>query len=100
MTKYLHIGGLVAVGFDSSGSHLLAVTHSGRGVFDTKTWERVARDSALAYPDNGYCIGIGPIAGQAIKVAEMDSERPLEITAPDGATSLYCESSGIQVTAP
>ncbi len=68
----LHIGGLVAVGVDQSGRYLLAVSHSGRGVFDTSTWQRIARDVALAYPVNGRAMGIGPLADQEILVKEID----------------------------
>jgi hypothetical protein len=50
MNRYLHIGGVVAVGFDSSRDYLLVITHSGRGVFSTNTWERIARSYELAYP--------------------------------------------------
>ena len=48
--QYLHVGGLVAMGFDASGNYLLTISHAGRGVFSTRTWERVARDPELAYP--------------------------------------------------
>ena len=41
MNRYLHIGGVVAVGYDASGAYLLTITHSGRGVYSTQTWERV-----------------------------------------------------------
>jgi hypothetical protein len=98
MTTYLHIGGLIAAGFDPSGSYLLTVTHSGRGVFSTRTWERVARDYDLAYPENGKSIGIGPIDGQTIHVTEMNFETELfAVTSPDGRIRLHCESSGIAV---
>jgi hypothetical protein len=43
MPKHLFIGGLVAADFDSTGAYLLTVSHSGRGVFSTDSWERVAR---------------------------------------------------------
>jgi hypothetical protein len=36
-------------GFDASGKFLLTVSHARRGVFTVGSWERVARDSALAY---------------------------------------------------
>ena len=49
MKTYLHVGGLVAAGFDPSGAYLLTITHSGRGVFATQTWSRVARNTELAY---------------------------------------------------
>ena len=72
MKRYLNIGGLVAAGFDTSGKYLLTVSHSGRGVFSTQTWERVARENEVSYPENGVAIGIGPIAGQPIAVTEVD----------------------------
>lgn len=68
----LHVGGLVAVGVDPSGRYLLTVSHAGRGVFDTSTWHRVARDIELAYPVDGHAIGIGPLAEQKIPVKEID----------------------------
>jgi hypothetical protein len=69
---HLLIGGFVAVGLDPTGRYLLTVSHSGRGVFDTTTWQRVARNGALAYPVHGRVEGIGPLAGQAIPVKEID----------------------------
>jgi hypothetical protein len=96
---YLPIGGLVAAGFDASGAYLLTITHSGRGVFSTSTWERVARDYALAYPEAGAGIGVGPIAGQSIPVTEMNYQTgTMHLTSPDGRIILDCESSGISVT--
>jgi len=68
----LHVGGLVVAGFDDTGSYLLTISHSGRGVFAAETWGRVARNYNLAYPENGVGIGIGPIDGQQIPVTEMD----------------------------
>jgi hypothetical protein len=97
MTKNLFVGGLVAAGFDPSGRFLLTVSHAGRGVFAVGTWERVARDSTLAYPENGYAIGIGPIEGQAIKVTE-DYEGILKLTSPDGSFHLVYDSGTITIT--
>ncbi|MGN6504275.1 MAG: hypothetical protein ACTHM6_01810 [Tepidisphaeraceae bacterium] len=68
----LHVGGLVAVGVDPSGRYLLTVSHSGRGVFETQTWQRVARDYELAYPADGQAVGIGPLAGQCLSVREIN----------------------------
>ena len=100
MKKYLNIGGLVAAGFDASSAYLLTITHSGRGVFSTRTWERVARDYDLAYPKNRSGIGIGPINGQTIPVTEMDYDtETFRLTSPDGKIVLNCESSGISVEA-
>ena len=93
--RYLHVGGLVAVGFDRTGSYMLTVSHAGRGVFSTQTWERVARNYDLAYPEAGQAIGIGPIEGESISVAELDSDHPISVTTPDGKLTLECTSSSI-----
>ena len=68
MPKHLFIGGLVAAGFDTAGKYLLTVSHSGRGVFSTATWERVARDASVIYPDAGTIAGIGPLDGISVPV--------------------------------
>lgn len=86
MPKYLHVGGLVAAGFDSSGTFLLTVSHSGRGLYAVGTWERVARDYTLTYPQQGRVFGIGPIQDQIIDVAETLNDL-LRLSSPDGA---YC----------
>ena len=99
MKTYLHIGGLVAAGFDPSGAYLLTITHSGRGVFSTQTWLRVARNTELAYPEAGVGVGIGPIDDQAIPVAEIDFDTgEMRLASPNGRIVLVCESSGIAVT--
>jgi hypothetical protein len=96
MRHHLHIGGLVAVGFDATGSYLLTISHSGRGVYSTHNWERVARSTDLAYPEGGVGCGIGPIEGQAIPVTEMDEIGEMRVVGPGGFI-LECESSGIAV---
>jgi hypothetical protein len=98
VVTYLHVGGLVAAGFDATGEYLLTVTHAGRGVFSTRSWERVARDPAPAYPEHGTAIGIGPIAGQTIRITEMNFVTGrMTVTSRDGRLVLDCESSGISV---
>jgi hypothetical protein len=97
--KHLFVGGLVAMGFDATGKYLLTVSHSGRGVFSTDTWERVARDATVAYPADGRSVGIGPIDGQLIGVVERDESRErIEIQSPDGRHRLVGESDGVTVT--
>ena len=99
MTRYLHLGGLVAVGFDKSGEYLLVVSHSGRGVFATRNWARVARDAELAYPEHGIAVGIGPIQGQLVPVTEFNSESGMtRVVRSDGLIFLDCESCGIAIT--
>lgn len=85
MDRYLHLGGVVAVGFDPAGEYLLVITHSGRGVYSTRSWERVARNTELAYPERGIGVGIGPIDGQCIRITEMDYESGyMRAVSPDG----------------
>jgi hypothetical protein len=99
MERYLPIGGLVAVGFDPTGMYLLTITHSGRGVFTTESWARLARDTRLAYPEAGVGIGIGPIEGERVLVEEMPFEIGyFSVISPDGRIKLKCESEGISIT--
>jgi hypothetical protein len=74
MDHKILIGGMIAGGFDASGRYLLTVSHSGRGVYETSTWEKLVRDYDEAYPENGCVLGIGPIADELIPVTEMDYE--------------------------
>ena len=94
----LHIGGLVAIGFDKSGKYLLAVSHSGRGVFDMKTWSRIARDPTMAYPENNISIGIGPFEGEWISVIELNSDETLRALSPDGKLLFNYESGVVEVS--
>jgi len=97
--KYLLIGGLVAMGFDATGKYLLTVSHSGRGVFCSETWERIARDHSLAYPSNGKAVGIGPVDGQLIDVVERNEKQErIEVVSPDGGVRLVGEADGIAIT--
>jgi len=98
MKTYLVVGGLVAAGFDASGEFLLTISHSGRVVFSTRTWERVARNDSLAYAEDGKGIGIGPIDGQTIFVAEMNFDTGrMQLHSPDRKILLNCEDGGIAV---
>jgi hypothetical protein len=66
------VGGLSAVGFSASGEGLLVVSTSGLGVFDGASGERVARDAdAPGKIDRGSLTaeGIGPLAGERVRVA-------------------------------
>ncbi len=99
MPNHLFIGGLVAAGFDSAGEYLLTVSHSGRGVFSTATWERVARDTALAYPEAGVAIGIGPLDGVSVPVREIDYDTgQLRFSSPDGRLRFEYESGTLSIT--
>ena len=99
MTKQLFIGGLVAAGLDTAGEYLLAVSHSGRGVFSTTSWERVARDSVPTYPQSGHVVGIGPIEGVPICVNQIDYDTgQLRFSSPDGKFTFSYGSGTLTVT--
>jgi len=99
MTKHLFIGGLVAAGFDPTGAYLLTVSHSGRGVFAASSWERVARDSHLAYPEGGRASGIGPIDGVSISISEIDYKTGnLRFSSPDGKLSCEYEEGTLTIS--
>jgi hypothetical protein len=98
MTKHLFVGGLVAAGFDPTGRFLLTVSHAGRGVFAVDTWERVARDPQLAYPEGGIAVGIGPIEGIRVPVTEIAyPANNLHFNSPDGCYHFAYESGTITV---
>ena len=98
MTHYLHIGGLVAIGFDPTGVYMLTITHSGRGVYRVGTWERVARDVEFAYPEAGIGIGIGPIDGQEIHMSEIDYDTGvLEVSTPDRSYNIYYTEGTVDI---
>jgi hypothetical protein len=99
MKKHLFVGGLVAAGFDPTGKFLLTVSHAGRGLFAIGTWERVARDPQLAYPEGGVAVGIGPIEGVRVPVTEMDyPANTLRFSSPDGSYHFAYESGTITAT--
>lgn len=96
--KFLHIGGLVAVGFSVDGQYLLAISHSGRGVFSTSQWTRLWRDTELCYPADGLGIGGGPMQGQTVRVVEISSDQePVEVSSPCNQCLLHCASDGITI---
>jgi len=97
---YLHVGGVVAMGFDPGGRFLLVVSHSGRGVFSLGSWERVARDATTVYPKDGFIDGIGPIANTRIAVEQRDQNKEqIRLRTPDGRFLLRGESDGIAIEA-
>lgn len=88
------IGGFEAAGFSDDSDYLLVVTSSGRGVFSTRTGEKVARDSN--YDGSWYdlsaltCLGIGPLEGESLHVAGIHGGG-LPTVAQDGwSASLLC----------
>jgi len=96
--RHLLVGGLCAMGLDESGQYLLTVSHSGRAVFATRTWQLVARDTAVVFPVGGCCEGIGPVSGRSVAVQTRDETRPA-IRLRCGAFELLGESDGVTITA-
>jgi hypothetical protein len=82
------VGGFEALGFSPDSRHLLVVSSSGRGVFDSASGERVARDSSKATGD-WYNLevltveGIGPLSDQSVQVAGIHG-RGLPLMTLDG----------------
>ncbi len=96
---YLHVGGLFAMGFDPTGQFLLTVSHSGRGVFDVKTWQRVARDPKIVFPENGCMLGIGPIEDVKVDITEKNyTTDVLNLCSVDGALLLEYDAGCITVS--
>ncbi|MEO0801838.1 MAG: hypothetical protein AAFY57_06140 [Cyanobacteria bacterium J06642_2] len=86
------------MGFDPSGKYLLTISHSGRGLFSAATWQRIARDRELAYPENGFGIGIGPVANEMILVTEMNYEtEELCLITLDGTHKLEYDAGTISI---
>lgn len=86
----------MAAGFDSRGTFLLTVSHSGLGLYAVGTWERVARDYTLTYPNQGQVRGIGPIQDQIIEVVEIHNEL-LRLSSPDGVYRLEYQEGTIGI---
>jgi len=98
MPKHLSIGGLVAAGIDSTGGYLLIVSHSGRGVFSTDSWERVARDTEIVYPEAGLARGIGPLDGVCVPVKEINyGTGQLRFSSPDGKFCFEYEDGTLSI---
>ncbi|XVJ60295.1 MAG: hypothetical protein HEQ23_13220 [Tepidisphaera sp.] len=93
--KFLHIGGVVAIGFDASEEHMLVVSHAGRGMFTTRDWVRVARDYEVVYPDGDVSMGIGPLDGQ--KVAVQPVENDTRVTSPSARIVLFYDSGTVEI---
>ena len=78
---------------------MLTISHSGRGVYQTGTWDRFARDIELAYPENGFGIGIGPIADLQVPVTEINYETGgLELHTPDKLFNIHYSEGTVTIT--
>ena len=75
------MGGTTDVGFSPDSDHFIVVTFSGRGLYDSKTGDRVARDHDI--PDSWHrdneVNGIGPCEGVVFPVNGIHSEIPANV---------------------
>jgi len=68
------IGGLISVGFGSDDTWLLVTSHQGRGVFNSRTGERVARDAGIGDWEDPFTLsaqGIGPLEAQTVRMSGL-----------------------------
>lgn len=85
---YLNIGGVVAIGFH--GNYMLVISHSGSGLYEIGSWDKVARDRCLNYPIDGSVTGFGPIDKRRVSVQELNySTEELATATPDGQYLLH-----------
>lgn len=66
------VGGLQSVGFGRDTDLLFVTSSQGRGVYNVKTGERIARDRTEEFPEDTIRLeanGIGPLEGQLVRMA-------------------------------
>lgn len=75
------VGGLTDIGFSADERFVLVLGHAGRGLFDCQSGKRVARDNrddwSFLDDTTGLAQGIGPVEGQAVRVAGLMSGQAL-----------------------
>lgn len=97
--KTIMMGGLIAVGVDSSSRCLLAVSHSGRGLFDLASGERIARDyedwagRPWYSEDTNKCEGIGDLKHEVFDIVGLHGGSAYEATR-DGSMTCRIECDG------
>lgn len=97
-TRHIIIGGLIAMGVDSTEEYLLTVSHSGRGLFSLETLEKIARSEETIYPENGFIGGIGSVSSETIRVIERNETIDvIELELPDKNLVLTGEADSITV---
>jgi hypothetical protein len=104
------VGGLTEVGFSPDERFVLVVSWQGRGLLDTQTGEKVARDSEAPQADSrwlreedGMVLGIGPLAEIPIRcVGLWGGELPtrsgdavVEVSSTGDEVRLRDERSGV-----
>ncbi|MEM1210007.1 MAG: hypothetical protein AAGI54_12140 [Planctomycetota bacterium] len=95
---YVQVGGLVALGVDAEEQYLLTVSHNGLGVFRIDDWGLVCRSKTLAYPEDGFVMGIGPLQDRSIQVLERTQSDTLELKLHRRGLYLFYEDGAIEIT--
>lgn len=85
---YVPVGGLTELGFGPGERQILVVSHSGRGLFETLTCARLARDAAAPTSNSSWLDaasstveGIGDLAGVRVQVVGLWGGRLPQSTA-------------------
>lgn len=70
-----HVGGVFAAGFVPATDDLLVVSHNGRGLFDCRTGEKIARERSNEYDglddSQSTALGIGRDADVVVPIAGL-----------------------------
>src|SRR5215813_7675697 len=78
------VGGLLQAGFAEDSDFLIILTHSGRGIFNCLTGEKVARDHTGGYEFFNQVKltvqGFGPLEGQIISTSGLYGGGMLRVT--------------------
>jgi hypothetical protein len=101
------VGGLASIGFGEGVELLLVESTDGCGVFDCASGERVARDREhnASWEDTVRlrCPGIGPLAGQVVRMAGLHGGGLLTMTADGWSLEVVCPdwpAAGIVLCGP
>lgn len=96
--QYLHVGGVIAMGFDSTGNFLLVVSHSGCGVYAVNTWEKVGRNFDSVSLEHGVVAAIPPIEDDLVPVKQINFETgELFLSSPNNDFSLCYREGTIEI---
>lgn len=86
-TGFFAVGGLTEVGFSNNAELLLVISLSGRAVIDCSTGARIARDEERDgdwyLPHVLHCMGVGPLADEAVQIAGLHGDG-LPMLTPSG----------------
>src|SRR5262249_27197934 len=98
------VGGLLQAGFAEDSDFLIILTHSGRGIFNCLTGEKVARDHTGGYEFFNQVKltvqGFGPLEGQIISTSGLYGGGMLRVTEDYWEIENEAEKSRIYLKTP